>query len=474
MTEETESQSYSAKFDSDSSPTALPVSRSLILEAGSCSPRIAMISTHGYVAARPPLGAADTGGQVVYVLEISKKLAQLGYQVDIWTRRFEHQAEVEFVEPGVRIIRVPCGGRDFIPKEYLCEHIPEWCDNALEMMREYGLTYTLINSHYWDAGIAGDCLREQLEVPHIHTPHSLGLWKMRQMRTDFPAELPRFEQQYNFRERIRRERFLYRHSTLVIATSPSQLEMLRNDYQVASRQCRLVPPGYDDHRFYPVGDASRQSIRMRLGFTGPVVLALGRLARNKGYDLLIDGFSVLASREPDATLHLAVGGESMSASEQQILQALKSQAAELGLAERIRFGSFIPDEQLPDYYRAADMFVLSSRYEPFGMTAIEAMACGTPTVVTIHGGLHQSLTFGRSAIFADPFDREDLGISMLKILRYTRLRNRLSHLGAHRVRSLFTWTGVAQQLLSAVNDDPELLEDSEKEWSSTWAEVESL
>src|SRR5688572_24704853 len=95
------------------------------------APRIAMISTHGYVAARPPLGAADTGGQVVYVLELSKKLAQLGYEVDIWTRQFEDQPELEPVAEQVRIIRVPCGGPEFISKEYLSQKLPQWGENAL-------------------------------------------------------------------------------------------------------------------------------------------------------------------------------------------------------------------------------------------------------------------------------------------------------------------------------------------------------
>src|SRR5947208_12307741 len=95
------------------------------LNEQSSLPRIAMISTHGYVAATPPLGAADTGGQVVYVLELSKKLALLGYQVDIWTRRFEDQTEIEPVAERVRIIRMPCGGRGFLPKEYLCDTLPE-------------------------------------------------------------------------------------------------------------------------------------------------------------------------------------------------------------------------------------------------------------------------------------------------------------------------------------------------------------
>ncbi len=97
-----------------------------ILAATSPLPRIAMVSTHGYVAANPPLGAADTGGQVVYVIELSKKLALLGYQVDIWMRRFEEQPEIERVADRVRIIRVPCGGGEFLRKEYLCDHLPEW------------------------------------------------------------------------------------------------------------------------------------------------------------------------------------------------------------------------------------------------------------------------------------------------------------------------------------------------------------
>ena len=115
------------------------------------------------------------------------------------------------------------------------------------------------------------------------------------------------------------------------------------------------------------------------------------------------------------------------------------------------------------------MFVLSSRYEPFGMTAIEAMASGTPTVVTVHGGLFRALTFGRHALFADPFDREDLGITMAKIFRHPRLRRRLSRMGAHKARSLFTWTGVAQQLVAAVEHRPSTsLTLDDTEWDEPW------
>ncbi|MFT3781507.1 MAG: glycosyltransferase [Nibricoccus sp.] len=436
-------------------------------------PRIAMVSTHGYVAAVPPLGAADTGGQVVYVLELSKKLAQLGYEVDIWTRRFERQAELESVNDRVRIIRVPCGGSEFIPKEYLCDHLPEWGENALRYIAKKGLKYSFINSHYWDAGFISQHLADSLGIPHIHTPHSLGIWKQRQMEQDYPHDRAKFEKQYNFSRRIAEETKLYNDCSLLVATTPPQLDLLVTEYGVDSEKTKMIPPGYDDNRFFPVGDGTRDATRKRLGFSGKVVLALGRLARNKGYDLLISAFCLVAQRDPEAKLYLAVGGTEMNSREERLLKELHDIAEQSGYADRIRFGSFIPDQELPDYYRAADMFVLCSRYEPFGMTAIEAMACGTPTVVTVHGGLYRALTFGRHAIFADPFDREDLGITMSKIFRHPRLRSRLSRMGAHKARSLFTWTGIAQQLVAAVEHRPAaVLALDDKEWDEPWNDGE--
>jgi mannosylfructose-phosphate synthase len=431
--------------------------------------RIAMVSTHGYVAANPPLGAADTGGQVVYVLELSRKLAQLGYQVDIWTRRFEDQPEIEAVSERVRIIRMPCGGRAFLPKEYLCDYLPEWNENALRFINQHGLVYSFVNSHYWDAGLAARHLCNVLDVPHVHTPHSLGLWKQRQMEADFPASRAEFEKRYNFGRRIQEERQLYEDSSIVIATTPQQLDLIVKDYDVPSDKVHMVPPGYDDHRFYPVSEASRMPVRQRLGFKGKVVLALGRLARNKGYDLLIDAFALVAQREPQAVLHLAVGGKEMNENEQTILAELHERAAQSGYADRIQFGSFVADEDLADYYRAADVFVLCSRYEPFGMTAIEAMASGTPTVVTVHGGLYRALSFGRHALFADPLDREDLGITIAKVFRHPRLQMRLGRMGAHKARSLFTWTGIAHQIVAAVEhrlNAAVTLDD--RDWDDAW------
>ena len=448
------------------------VTENALMEA-SPLPRIAMVSTHGYVAPIPPLGEADTGGQVVYVLELSKKLAQLGYEVDIWTRRFEDQPEIEPVNEQVRVIRAPCGGRRFIAKEYLYEKLPEWGENALRFIARRGLKYQFFNSHYWDAGVAAQHLSEVLDVPHIHTPHSLGIWKKRQMEADYPADLENFEKRYNFAQRIRHETLLYLAADTVVATTPQQVDVLREDYGVPEENCCIIPPGYDDNRFFAVSESSRQAIRQRLGLRGKVVFSLGRLARNKGYDLLIDAFELVARREPQAVLVLALGGAERTALEDTILGELKAQVTHLGLSERVSFGSFIPEEELADYYRAADLFVLSSRYEPFGMTAIEAMASGTPTVVTTHGGLFRALTFGRHALYADSLDKEALGIMMVTVLRHPRLRSRLSRMGAHKARSLFTWTGIAQRLIALVERrESKSFTLTDTEWDEPWNDAD--
>ena len=411
--------------------------------------RIAMVSTHGYVAANPPLGAPDTGGQVVYVIELSKKLAQLGYKVDIWTRRFEDQPEIDDINEDVRVIRARCGGKEFIPKEYLYRKLPEWTENALRHIKKHNLDYQFINSHYWDAGLAAQHLAEDLDVPHVHTPHSLGIWKKRQMEADHPEDQHTFEEKYNFSRRIHHEMTLYKEADLVIATTPPQYDIVVSDYHVPAEDVRMIPPGYDDNRFFPVSEPSRRAARERLGFKPKTVASVGRLAENKGFDLLVDAFSVVASRENDAHLRLAVGVENPD-QPPQLLKELKQKIKDYGLGSRVEISGSVSDEELPDYYRAADVFALPSRYEPFGMTAIEAMASGTPTVITVHGGLYRAVAYGEHGLYADSFDKEDFGITLLKPLRYPGIRSRLSRNGSHRVRSLFTWTGIAQQLLKAI------------------------
>ncbi len=420
--------------------------------------RIMMISTHGYVAAVPPLGAPDTGGQVVYVLEVARKLGQFGYKVDIWTRQFEDQPQTEEVDENVQILRVPCGGSDFIPKEYLYKKLPEWVGNAKKYIKENDISYAFINSHYWDAGVAGEMLSDQLDIVHIHTPHSIGSWKKEQMLTDFPDSKDEFESKYNFSERIKHETQIYRSVALIVATTPIQVDKIEEDYGIPKKRIRMIPPGYDDNRFFPVGEPTRQAIRSQYGFAGKTVFAVSRLAHNKGLDLLVDSFKIVADRVEDAQLVLAIGHEDRSESEEEIYQKLQKIARDHGIEDRVRFIGFIPDEELPDYYRSADLFVLSSRYEPFGMTAIEAMASGTPTIVTIHGGLARVLEYGIHAVFTDTFDIEEMGITIVKALRYKSLHRRMSERGAQLVRAKFTWTGIAQEILNAVENRTDALE----------------
>lgn len=411
-----------------------------------------MISTHGYVAASPPLGAPDTGGQVVFVLELSKQLARLGYKVDIWTRRFENQPENEIVDENVSIIRVPCGGADFIPKEQLYRNIPEWVENALRLIKKQGLSYYFINSHYWDAGLAGQSLANALDIPHLHTPHSLGSWKKRQMEDAAPEDKQKLEDQFNFSTRVRHEQRLFQECDMIIATTPPQADYIMEDYSIPRAKVRMIPPGYDDNRFFPVSEATRQGIRQEMGYEGPVIASIGRLARNKGFDLLIRAFAVVAARMPEARLRLAVSMQSSDPGETRMLEELQELVEEHQLKDRVVISDSLPDEQMADYYRAADVFALSSRYEPFGMTAIEALACGTPTVVTTRGGLYRALDFGIHALYTDTEDIEEFGIALLQALKYQRLRSRLSQQGSLRVRALFAWSGIAQQLLRAVED----------------------
>jgi mannosylfructose-phosphate synthase len=403
-----------------------------------------MISTHGYVAAEPEFGKPDTGGQVVYILELSKCLARMGYAVDILTRRFEEQPFVERIGERIRVLRFPCGGEDFIPKEVLCESIPEWVESVSRWIQVERLTYKLINSHYWDAGLAGQSLANRFGIPHVHTPHSIGSWKRDNMGGD-PDEM---ETKYNFRKRIREEKVIYDECDLLIATTPAQRAVLTDDaYDVSLEKIRVIPPGYDDQRFYPVSLSTRQMMKTALGLEGRMILALGRMAKNKGYDLLLRAMPCVFDRIANAKLVLAIGSTEPSQQEQLLIRGLYDLAHELGIADRVVFNDFIPDVELADYYRAAEVFALSSRYEPFGMTAIEAMACGTPTVVTTEGGLCEQVAWGIEALYANPFDPEAFGHAIATVLQHPQVANQLSKFGPRKARSCFTWTGIAQQLL---------------------------
>jgi mannosylfructose-phosphate synthase len=406
---------------------------------------IMMLSLHGYVAAEPELGRPDTGGQVVYVLELAKRFSRLGRRVDLITRRFEDQPEYDEINANLRIWRIPFGGEKFIRKEDMHDHIGSFVTNLLLAVRTRGASYDIIYSHYWDAGWAGQKIAEELEIPHVHTPHSLGWWKKHNMGTDMDeADM---ETAYRFEERIRREFLVYQLSDHVIATTEPQADLLRAEYDLLERHVSVVPPGMDEGRFSPVRQADREALMQRLGFHRHDVLTLGRMATNKGYDLLIGALPTLIQLVPDARLIAAIGGEDSDQDEAGINE-LNQYAAEVRVADRIVWVQYVADEELADHYRAASVFSLSSRYEPFGMVAIEAMACGTPAVITVHGGLFELIEFGRHALYADPNRPIEYGTMLAFPMLYPDLAHQLAVEGARFARRNFGWTGIAKRILT--------------------------
>jgi mannosylfructose-phosphate synthase len=400
---------------------------------------ILMLSTHGYVAAEPELGLPDTGGQVVFVLELAKQFAEMGYRVDIVTRRFEDQPEFDDMGPGLRVWRIPFGGSEFIRKEDMHDHLGEFQQNLAAAVADAQIAYDVINSHYWDAGWAGQHLAEEWDIPHIHTPHSLGSWKRDGMQGD-PQEL---EGNYRFEERIRREFLVFRRSEHVIATTTQQVEHLQEHYEVPERHIAMIPPGIDERRYTPVDGKTTQSLRRRIQFRKHDVYTVGRAAANKGYDLLIRALPALRESVSDARLQLAVGANSDK--DRKMVDKWRGIAESEGVAEQVRWLGYVPDEAMADHYRAAPVFALPSRYEPFGMTAVEAMACGTPCVVTVHGGLEEVFDFGSQALFADPKRPAEFATMLSMPLRYPRLRERLSIDGARFARRNFGWRGIARR-----------------------------
>lgn len=398
-----------------------------------------LISLHGYVAGSPELGKPDTGGQVVFVMELAKRFARLGYNVDVLTRQFEDQPAEDRVNDNLRVWRIPFGGPDFIRKEDMHDWYGDFVSNALAAIRRHGLSYDVVNSHYWDAGVSGQKIAEELEVPHIHTPHSLGWWKAHDMKSLQEADAAN----YRFDERIQKEFVLYRSCDHVIATSEQQVTLIEEQYELPNDHITMIPPGIDEQRFTPVPPRQLRDLRARLKMSGNDVYVVGRAATNKGYDLIIAALPHLRQLQPDARLVLAAGANSQE--DKNLIDEWKSQAADLGVADHVDWRGYIEDDDLADYYRAPGVFALPSRYEPFGMTAVEAMACGTPTVLTTRGGLFEQVDFGRHALAADPTRPQEFAAIVNMPMQHERLRERLTVEGARFARRHFGWTGIARR-----------------------------
>ncbi|MFY9115175.1 MAG: glycosyltransferase [Dethiobacteria bacterium] len=400
--------------------------------------RIAMLSTHGYFDPKPILGATDTGGQVVYVLELAKALARRGgYKVDIFTRNFEGRLPEENVNEDVRVVRIPAGSDEFIRKEELLPVLDELADNMARYIDKNGFKYDIYHSHYWDAGYVAMKVAEKKGQWFVHTSHSLGAWKQERFK-----DVPGAEELFRFEERIAQEKVIFSKARGITVTSEAERENYKRLYDYVSDNMVTIPPGVDVEVYRPLKEGEKDQ---PTGLPGKYILALARIDHNKGFDLLIHSFALLARKYPD--LYLVIGGGSKDPKQPEI--NLKSELSDIArsydLEDRVLMPGYVPDELMAPYYRGAKVFVLSSRFEPFGMTAIEAMACGTPVVVTSLGGIKTFLTDAEDALIVNPKEREELSLAMDRILESEQVHNRLIERGLKTVYDKFTWDAIAGQ-----------------------------
>lgn len=407
---------------------------------------ILMLSVHGYVAARPALDKPDTGDQVLYTLELARRFSRLGYHVDLVTRRFENQPEFDQVNENFRVWRIPFGGPEFIRKEEMHNHIGDFVTNALAAIRKRGRQYDVVYSHYWPAGWAGQKISEELDIPHIHTPHALG-WSDKHNLLRGELSEASIESTERIEARIRIEFLIYRNCDHLIATTETQADLLQNHYDVLERQISIIPPGIDGNRFSPLPQVEWKKLQQQYDLSRHDVLSVGRIAPNKGYDLLIKAFPTLLKLVPEARLIISIW-DNNATGEKEEMAKLQNLAQEVDAGDKIRWLSKLPNQDLANYYRAAGVFALPSRYEPFGMAAVEAMACGISTVMTVHGGLSEMIEFGHQALYADPQRLVEFGAMLALPMLYPNLAHELSVEGSRFARRNFGWTGIAKRILA--------------------------
>jgi mannosylfructose-phosphate synthase len=397
--------------------------------------RICMLSVHGYFDPEPVLGRTDTGGQVTYVLELSKQLAAMGPPVDIYTRRFEGRSEIDPVNENVRVIRIPCGPDTFIRKEDLFPYLDEFVDAMQGFIAKNGLAYDIYHSHYWDAAYVAMRITERLGTGFIHTAHSLGAWKKEQMGGDEAA----MEKQFNFTQRIHWENITFRKARAQTVTTKDGLENYKRLYGFESPDLVIIPPGVDTKRFRPLEPGESEP---HPDAPGRFIFALSRIDSNKGLDYLIEAFA-LVRKECD--IHLVIGGGSKNPKQLEIdvLSALDRLVKKLGLENSVHFTGYIPDELLAPYYRNAALFVLPSKYEPFGMTTLEAMSCGTPVVATRFGGIRDNLQNGVDSLLVDPSNPSEFSKAILSVVTDEERARALAANGLKTIRERFSWETIA-------------------------------
>jgi D-inositol-3-phosphate glycosyltransferase len=394
------------------------------------------LSTHTCPLA--PLGGWETGGMNVYVRELGRALAARGVAIDIFTRRQTTDvADVVEYSPGARVIHIDAGPHRHVDKYDVLDYLPDFACGVQRFRALMGASYDLIHSHYWLSGRLGVLFADHWGVPLVSTFHTLAQLKNRVAETAA-------EREQTVRYEI--ERRTMAGSDRVVALTAIDRQQISRHYQTHS-PIDVIPGGVDLDCFSPL---RRVAARAALGLRQDqkVVLFVGRIQRLKGLEVLVRAFARLG--DIDARL-LIVGGQPGTSPESREISRLQHLVVRLGIDERTSFVGAVAHEQLPQYYSAADVTVMPSSYESFGLVAVESLACGTPVVATRVGGLTSIVHDGETGLLVPWRDAEMFAESLRRVLEDTAMRQRLAGNARESVLD-YGWDRIADEHLALYED----------------------
>lgn len=397
--------------------------------------KIALISEHASPLAH--LGGVDSGGQNVYVGQLATQLARLGYLVDIFTRR-DNEAQEQVVDwlPGVRVINVPAGPAHYIPKEQMLPFMEQFGRFMIRFARREKVPYDLLHANFFMSGMVAQQVRKSLGIPFVMTFHALG--RVRRLSQKEADAFP--DVRFSIEERLMHE------ADRIIAECPQDQRDMELLYGASGSRIDVVPCGFDPEEFWPVTlDARRQ---LALDHDEFVLLQLGRMVPRKGVDNVIRATAILRHQYQVPVRLLVVGGnaEKPDPAATPELGRLMALTRELGIEECVTFTGQRQRAQLRYFYSAANVFVTTPWYEPFGITPVEAMACGTPVVGTAVGGIKTTVVDGETGYLVEPNNPEQLAEKLAWLHRHPHIAQRMGWAGMRRAYQHFTWRNVASNV----------------------------
>lgn len=399
-----------------------------------------------------PLGGYELGGEVIYVRQLSKALSRHGWTIDIFTRWSSAKtAQIAKLHPNVRVIRLKAGPLSYVPKDVLFPYMTEYINNFLAFREQSKLDYLLLHGNYYFSAWAANRLAKLLNIPSIVTFHSLGVVKHQVLNANDPSP----------KERTAIETEVMEGADRVIATSPFMKDAFQTYYHLNPKKIVLIPGGVNLKRFEPVAQKLARRI-LHFANNKLIVLYVGRMERRKGIDTLLRAMGELATAMPKerGLLRLYItGGEprrrwkaEKNGAEKQERDRLNAIVEELGIKDIVRFVGGVDRELLPYYYNAADVTVVPSIYEPFGLVPLEAMACGSPVVASRVGGMEWTVKDGKTGFLVPPQDAHAFAQKIQLILADAPLRQTLKEHGIDRVKHMFSWETVGDQMSSLYHD----------------------